>query len=89
MDHKYQSQTMTTISAHFCQSRMDVQFWILCEILVENLILSKCVLHFIFPMEYNPIYVMCMVTFDLVVSAQAQTRVDIKQNVFEFRTSFK
>ena len=32
---------------------------------------------------------MYMITLDLVLSAQAQIRVDIKQNVFEFRTSFK
>ena len=32
---------------------------------------------------------MCMITFDLMLSAQAQIKVDIKQNMFEFRTSFK
>ena len=31
---------------------------------------------------------MCMITFDLMLSAQAQIRVDIKQNMFEFRASF-
>ena len=32
---------------------------------------------------------MYMITFDLMLSEQAQIRVDIKQNVYEFRTSFK
>ena len=30
---------------------------------------------------------MYMITFDLMLSAHAQIRVDIKQNMFEFRTS--
>ena len=29
---------------------------------------------------------MYMITFDIMLSAQTQIRVDIKQNVFEFRT---
>ena len=32
---------------------------------------------------------MYMVTFDVMLSAQFQIMVDIKRNVFEFRTSFK
>ena len=32
---------------------------------------------------------MCMITLDLLLSAQAHIKVDIKQNMFEFRTSFK
>ena len=39
-----------------------------------------------FPMEWSKIY---MVICDQILSAQAQSRVDIKQNMFEFRTSFK
>ena len=31
---------------------------------------------------------MYMITFDLMLSAKAQIRVDIKQNMFEFRTFF-
>ena len=33
-------------------------------------------------------YVMYMITFDLMLGAQVQIRVGIKQNMFEFRTSF-
>ena len=33
-------------------------------------------------------YVMYMITFDLMLSAQVPIRIDIKQNMFEFRTSF-
>ena len=33
-------------------------------------------------------YVICMITFGLMLSAQDQIKVDIKQNMFEFRTSF-
>ena len=32
---------------------------------------------------------MYMITFDLMLNAQDQIRVDIKQNMFEFRTSLK
>ena len=31
---------------------------------------------------------MYMITFDLMLSAQAQIRVDIKHNMFEFQTFF-
>ena len=32
---------------------------------------------------------MCMITLDLMLSTQGKTWVDIKQNVFEFRTLFE
>ena len=32
---------------------------------------------------------MYMITVDLMLSAQVQIRVDILQNMFEFRTTFK
>ena len=54
------------------------------KFLVKNFILRNCILHFIIPMEWNPIYVMYMVTIDPMPSAQAHIKVDIDKMCLNF-----